>query len=212
MQGEQQPTILIVDDTPENIMILTRLLSNEYTIIVADNGQQALQRVGEALPDLILLDILMPEMDGYQVCARLKAEPHTANIPVIFVTGLAEESDEQKGLELGAVDYIVRPISPALLRARVRNHLELKIHRDHLEALVKERTAELEAKNLSLADEIAARIRTEAAMVEQTMLLVEQVDDRVRIEEELRLKQQQLAKLNEQLEQHVAEKRHKTGP
>jgi CheY-like chemotaxis protein len=211
MSGERR-TILIVDDTPENIMILTRLLSNEYAIFVANNGQQALQRVSETLPDLILLDILMPGMDGYQVCARLKAEPHTAKIPVVFVTGLTEESDEQKGLELGAVDYIVRPISPALLRARVRNHLELKIHRDHLEALVKERTAELEAKNISLAEEIAARIRIEKEMVEQSMLLVEQVDDRVRIEEELRLKQQQLAELNEQLEQRIAEELHKTGP
>jgi putative two-component system response regulator len=144
MRMKPQHTVLIVDDTPENIMVLMELLRNEYIITVATNGERALQLAGGASPpDLILLDILMPGMSGYDVCVKLKRNPLTAAIPVIFVTGLAEESDEQKGLDLGAVDYILKPFSPSLVRARVRNHLELKIHRDNLEEVVQERTREL---------------------------------------------------------------------
>ncbi len=137
-------TILIVDDTPENIMILMDLLRNQYTITVATNGKRALQLASSGTPpDLILLDVLMPEMNGYEVCSQLKADPRTSDIPVIFVTGLSDESDEQKGFDLGAVDFILKPFSPSLVKARVRIHLELKKHRDNLEEIVHERTREL---------------------------------------------------------------------
>ncbi|MDD2367160.1 MAG: two-component system response regulator [Desulfuromonadaceae bacterium] len=142
--AERKQKILIVDDTPENITILMELLCDEYAVVVASNGQRALQLAGsESPPDLILLDIMMPGMSGYEVCSKLKENPYTADIPVVFVTGLSDESDEQRGLDLGAVDFILKPFSPSLVRARVRNHLELKKHRDNLELIVEERTREL---------------------------------------------------------------------
>ncbi|MFC1857029.1 two-component system response regulator [Thermodesulfobacteriota bacterium] len=140
--GKQK--VLIVDDTPENIQILMETLKGEYAIVAAINGQKALQMaVVDPIPDLILLDIMMPGLDGYQVCEKLKADDKTKNIPVIFVTAMTEEGDEQKGLDLGAVDYITKPIRPGLVKSRVRNHIELKRHRDQLEELVREKTAEL---------------------------------------------------------------------
>ncbi|MBV5340038.1 MAG: response regulator, partial [Deltaproteobacteria bacterium] len=159
--------------------------------------------------DLILLDLLMPGMSGYEVCTRLKADPCTAAIPVIFVTGLSGESDEQNGLDLGAVDFIHKPFSPSLVRARVKNHLELQKHRNNLEKQVHDRTAELEVNNINLAKEIAIRSRTEAAMREQTALLVEQVNERKQAQERLLVKQQQLAELNAGLEDMVADEVHK---
>lgn len=136
--------VLIVDDTPENIQILMETLKGEYTIVAAINGQKALQMAAvDPTPDIILLDIMMPGLDGYQVCEKLKADEKTRGIPVIFVTAMSEAEDEQKGLDLGAVDYITKPIQPGLVKSRVRNHLELKQHRDHLEELVRQRTEEL---------------------------------------------------------------------
>jgi len=140
----QQSTILIVDDTPANIDVLAATLQNDYRIIVAKNGKRALQLAGgEDPPDLILLDIMMPEMDGYETCQRLKASARTRHIPVIFVTALSDEEDEARGLALGGVDYITKPFSLSLVQARVRNHIALKRHRDQLEELVQERTREL---------------------------------------------------------------------
>lgn len=125
--------ILIVDDTPANIKILNETLRGEYAISVATSGQDALDLVhSQATPDLILLDVMMPEMDGYEVCQRLKANPATEDIPVLFVTAMGEIADETHGLELGAVDYIRKPFSPPIVRARVHNHMELKLQRDHL--------------------------------------------------------------------------------
>ncbi len=140
-----KPRILIVDDTMSNILILENLLSKDYDVSVAFNGSDALDVASsEETPDLILLDIMMPEMDGYEVCRRLKNEIATRDIPVIFVTALTAVNDEAKGLALGAVDYITKPLSQHLVKARVKNQLELKRHRDHLEELVRERTEELE--------------------------------------------------------------------
>ncbi len=147
----QNPKLLLVDDQPINLTVLVELFKNDYKLAVAKTGDQALQRVADTpRPDLILLDIMMPDMDGYEVCRRLKAEETTRDIPVIFVTAMGEASDETKGLELGAVDYITKPISPAIVKARVKNHLELKLARDFmknqndvLERLVAERTQEL---------------------------------------------------------------------
>lgn len=136
--------ILIVDDTPENIQVLMNLLKDEYAIAVANNGERALHlATATPAPDIILLDVMMPVMDGYEVCRRLKQDPATASIPVIFITGLSDQADEQKGLDLGAVDYILKPFAPTLVKARIRNHLELKTYRDHLEEMVNERTREL---------------------------------------------------------------------
>lgn len=139
-----QSTILIVDDTPANIDVLTAALRDDYRIIVATRGKKALQlAVCEDPPDLILLDIMMPEMDGYETCERLKMDAQTRRIPVIFVTALSDEEDEAHGLAVGGVDYITKPFSPSLVKARVGNHIALKRHRDNLEELVEERTREL---------------------------------------------------------------------
>jgi len=139
-----QCNVLIVDDTEENVDILVEALGNEYDVSVAMDGESALEYIHEHQPDLILLDIMMPGMDGYEVCKKLKQNTLTNEIPIIFLTALAKEQDEAKGLALGAVDYVTKPFSSHLVKARVRNQLELKLHRDHLEQLVRARTQELE--------------------------------------------------------------------
>lgn len=144
VEGYAKQKVLIVDDTPANIQILMETLKDEFAIIAATNGQKALQMAAtDPIPDLILLDIMMPGLDGYQVCEKLKADEKTKGIPVIFVTAMTHEENEQKGLDLGAADYITKPFQPGLVKSRVRNHTELKRHRDHLEELVRERTEEL---------------------------------------------------------------------
>lgn len=142
--------ILIVDDDPSNITAMAGVLPDDYQLIVATNGPEALETVASEQPDLILLDVTMPEMDGYEVCRRLKANPITREIPVIFLTALHEAKDEQKGLELGAVDYMIKPVNPAILRTRVKTHLALYRQTqalEHqtrtLEQQVAERTADL---------------------------------------------------------------------
>jgi len=127
--------ILLVDDEPINLRLLDSMLRDEYEISVALNGKQALKRAVNLQPDLILLDVKMLEMDGYEVCRRLKLNEKTMNIPVIFVTSKADEEDEIKGLELGAVDYIAKPFRMAIIKARLHNHLELKRQRDLLSRL-----------------------------------------------------------------------------
>jgi adenylate cyclase len=124
--SSRKATLLLVDDTPENLSVLNDLLKDSYRILVARSGERALKLAAEQQPDLILLDIMMPEMDGYEVCNLLKADSLTREIPVIFLTALSSEEDEKKGLELGAVDYITKPISPAIVVARVATHLTLK--------------------------------------------------------------------------------------
>ena len=128
--SKPESTILVVDDTEANIDILLELLSDNYKITVAMDGESALESVADGPPDLILLDIMMPGMDGYQVIEHLKADEATKNIPVIFITAKSETADEAKGLSLGAVDYITKPISPSIVKARVSNYLELKKLRD----------------------------------------------------------------------------------
>lgn len=126
-------SILVVDDNPENIDMLGAALSSDYQIKVALSGRKALEIAGsEAPPDLILLDIMMPEMDGYEVCRRLKAHPETMEIPVIFITAKSDESDETKGLEIGAVDYITKPFSLPIVRARLKTHLALRNNMEEL--------------------------------------------------------------------------------
>ena len=127
--------ILVVDDTPANIKILADLLRKDYLLSVATSGADALEiAASEDRPDLVLLDIMMPEMDGYEVCQRLKADPKTQDVPVIFVTAMSEVDDETKGFSLGAVDYITKPIRPPIVQARVAAHLELALARKTLAA------------------------------------------------------------------------------
>ncbi len=144
MTETSQGSILIVDDTEENVDILLAALGELYDISVAIDGETALEMIEEYTPDLILLDIMMPGINGYEVCERLKRQTRTLKIPIIFLTALSEAQDEEKGLQLGAVDYITKPFNPFLVKARVKNHLELKMHRDNLELLVQQRTSELE--------------------------------------------------------------------
>jgi putative two-component system response regulator len=126
-------TVLVVDDTPQNITILGELLQPHYTVRATNSGERALQAVrSQPQPDLVLLDVMMPGMDGYEVLRRLKTDKATQNIPVVFVTALGDEQNEEHGLELGAVDYIAKPFKPAIVLARVRTHLELKQARDRL--------------------------------------------------------------------------------
>ena len=147
----ERTTILVVDDTPDNLALMSSLLKDAYKVKVANGGEKALKiAASDSPPDLILLDIMMPGMDGYEVCRRLKSDPRTMNIPVIFLTARSEVEDEKKGLELGAVDYITKPISPPIVMARVKNHLALKAMADFLrdqtaflESEVTKRTAEL---------------------------------------------------------------------
>ncbi len=125
--GNERPCILIVDDEPININILTELLKSNYKIIAAKNGASALKRLSDGLrPDLILLDVIMPEISGYDVCQQLKSNPETHEIPIIFITSAIKPEEETKGLELGAIDYISKPISPAVVIARVKSHLALQ--------------------------------------------------------------------------------------
>ncbi len=131
----ERSRILIVDDIPDNIKSLNAILEDDYSISFATYWKKALEIASRNLPDLILLDILMPDMDGYEICRRLKSDPTTRDIPVIFITALNGEAEEEKGLAAGAADYITKPFHPAIVRLRVRNHLMLKLQRDRLAAL-----------------------------------------------------------------------------
>ncbi|CAN2041256.1 putative two-component system response regulator [Candidatus Magnetomoraceae bacterium gMMP-15] len=154
--------ILVVDDQLINLKILQEVLKNDYMVILARNGQEALEKVLD-FPDLILLDIMMPNMDGYEVCERLKNNEYTNKIPVIFVTSLGEEKNEKKGLDLGAVDYITKPIKPVIVKARLRTHLALRNaekqlaeHNIILEAKVKQRTKELSDSRLEIVHRLVS--------------------------------------------------------
>ena len=119
------PTVLIVDDTPSNIDMLRSVLAGSYRVQAATSGRRALDIVADQPPDLILLDVVMPDMDGYAVCRRLKSDAQTARIPVIFVTAKNEARDEELGFSIGGADYVAKPFEPAVVRARVATHLAL---------------------------------------------------------------------------------------
>ena len=123
---ESKPSILVVDDTPANLTLMTGLLQDDYQVRAATSGEKALKiACSENPPDLILLDIMMPEMDGHEVCRRLKADEKTQDIPIIFLTAMSEAEDEEKGLKLGAVDYITKPVSPPIALARIYTHITM---------------------------------------------------------------------------------------
>jgi diguanylate cyclase (GGDEF)-like protein len=132
---DPRPKLLVVDDAPGNIRLLRDLLRGESRVLFATSGKEALEIAQREEPDLILLDVMMPDMDGYEVCRLLKADPATEDVPIIFVTGLAETNDETRGLEAGAIDYITKPFVPAIVRMRVRNHLALRRATNELHVL-----------------------------------------------------------------------------
>lgn len=132
---ETASKILIVDDEPLNIEVMSGALEELGDIMFAINGEEALQLALSEKPDIIILDIMMPGIDGYETCRRLKSNPETENIPVIFATAMSDRADEAKGFDLGAVDYVTKPVVQPIIVARVRNHLQLKRYRDYLETI-----------------------------------------------------------------------------
>ena len=128
----ERPTILVVDDTPANLSVLGEMLKSDYRVKLANHGQRALDLATAAPPDLVLCDIMMPEMNGFEVCRRLKANPDTARIPVIFVTAMMDVEDERLGFEVGAVDYIHKPVTPLIALARIKTHLQIKRWQDFM--------------------------------------------------------------------------------
>lgn len=165
-ESAERAVVLIVDDTADNITLLTSLLGGHYKNKVATNGPKALQIAFKEPPDLVLLDIMMPGMDGYSVCRELKTNPVTKDVPVIFLTAKAQEDDETRGFELGAVDYITKPISPPILMARVSTHLALQQARKSLAKHNAELTTEVEVRTRQLAGLQDSLITAMAAMAE----------------------------------------------
>jgi adenylate cyclase len=137
IEAPARPLVLIVDDTPENLTLINGLLKDRYRTRIATDGERALKAAAQApRPDIVLLDVMMEGMDGYEVCRRLKADPQTRGIPVVFLTSKSEVEDEQKGFDVGAVDYITKPISPPIVLARVNTHLTLKAEHERAEQLL----------------------------------------------------------------------------
>lgn len=164
----RRPTLLLVDDEPSNLLVLNALLAPHYELLAATSGERGLKLADSMTPDLILLDVMMPEMDGFEVIHRLKSDERTAGIPVIFVTAMDQAVDVVRGLGLGAVDYVGKPIEPLVLLARVKTHLELKQARDGLAQ-----------QNVWLEREVAKRL-AEVALIQDVSLsaLAEVVETR----------------------------------
>ena len=167
----REARILIVDDTLQNIQVLgTILKARGYRLNAAQNGKQALKQIAKVLPDLILLDVMMPEMDGFETCRRLKADERTRDIPVIFLTAKVETDDMVEGFELGAVDYVTKPFNQGELLQRVETHLELSLLQRDLEQRVAARTAELRQAGVRLQEEHAERLRAESQLAQAQKL------------------------------------------
>jgi putative two-component system response regulator len=159
-ETSRKATILIVDDSPDSVLLLSSMLKSTYRIKVAIDGEKALAIAeGDEVPDLVLLDVVMPGMDGYEVCRKLKQNPKTAELPVIFLTSKSDDMDEERGLELGAEDYIVKPPSPPIVLARIRTHLRLKSVRDFLKD-----------KNEFLEAEVVRRTKEVGVIQDVTMI------------------------------------------
>ncbi|MEJ2407612.1 MAG: response regulator [Candidatus Thiodiazotropha sp.] len=167
MTTDADDYILAVDDTPASLRLLTDMLANEgYNVRSAINGELALNAAMSQAPQLVLLDVNMPEMDGFEVLRRMKQEPRLRDVPVIFVSALSEMQDKLKGFDMGAVDYVTKPFQREELLARVRNHLELHHLRDHLEDMVEERTRSLLESELRVKNTLLKTITAVSAMVE----------------------------------------------
>lgn len=166
-RSDERPTILAVDDIPDNLQLISGLLKDIYRVQVANSGERALRAaMGDKPPDLILLDIMMPGMDGYEVCRRLIEEPKTRDIPIIFLTARSKSEDEAMGFELGAADYITKPISPPILLARINIQLMLKAAK----AFLKDQDAYLQA-------EVARRTAEKVREIEARYANPEKVQD-----------------------------------
>ncbi len=140
----KRPRVLVVEDEPTNIRVLTGVLGDDYTVTFAKTAKEALEMAAaQPKPDIILLDVLLPDMDGFMVCARLKANSVTATVPVIFVTMFDDQANEERGFRVGAADYVTKPIKPTTVRSRLRLHLRLAEHREFLQRLVDERIDEM---------------------------------------------------------------------
>jgi signal transduction histidine kinase len=191
--ANEKGIILIVDDTPASLGILFEFLSDSgFKVLVAENGESALNKVKYALPDLILLDVLMPGIDGFETCRRLRASPATQDIPVIFMTALSETVDKVRGLSFGAVDYITKPLDAEEVLARVTVHLSLR----HM-------TKRLKEQNERLEQEIKERDRAESALRKLTLELERRVEERTA---EISHSNQLLAQSNQMLKQEIAER------
>lgn len=169
--------ILVVDDTPANLRLLKRILSEQnYTVLAANSGEAALQFLETSIPDLILLDVMMPGIDGYEVCRRLKSAERTRDVPVIFISAMDATWDKVKAFSAGGVDYVVKPIEEAELLARLETHLSLASLRKHLEHRVEERTAELKKAR----DALLENQRLLQAIIDgsQTLVYVKDLDGR----------------------------------
>ncbi|HRX16608.1 MAG TPA: response regulator [Spirochaetota bacterium] len=152
---DSRSTVLIVDDVPENISILNEILHKDHIVKAAINGSKAIEiATSKNPPDIILLDIMMPEMDGYEVCRILKENPKTKHIPIIFITALDDTLDEERGLSLGAVDYIKKPVNPSIVKRRIQTHLMLFDQNKILEKRIHERTLELEETRLAIVQRL----------------------------------------------------------
>ena len=147
---EEQPSILVIDDTPGNLSLLNQLLREHYRVKLANSGPRGLELAAMAPPDLILLDIMMPDMDGYQVFQRLQSDPATRRIPVIFLTAKVGAEDEERGLAMGAVDFIHKPIAPSVVLARVRTHLQIR----HWQTFLEDKSAWLQQEVESRVSEV----------------------------------------------------------
>ncbi|WP_165311503.1 response regulator [Vibrio ziniensis] len=150
------PTLLVIDDIPENLSLMYKLLKDDYKVKGANSGDKGLAIARNDKPDLILLDVMMPDMDGFEVCEYLKENPATKDIPIIFLTAKTESLDERRGLELGAVDYITKPIVPEIVKARVSTHVSMKIASDFLKG-----------ENESLEKEVQRRTRESIKQIEE---------------------------------------------
>jgi DNA-binding response OmpR family regulator len=168
IQNPDQYDILIVDDTPDNLGLLTSILEDHnYRVRAATTGRHALKAVEARLPDLILLDVKMPEMDGYEVCRRLKANEQSRNVPVIFISAYGEIAEKVYGFKIGAVDFITKPYEEQEVLARVQTHLRLRELTEHLEQKVTQRTGELTHANRQLRQQILERERAQEALSQE---------------------------------------------
>ena len=155
IQENHKPIVLVVDDVPDNIEVLRWALLPEYQVMAATSGKKALKiALSDPRPDLILLDVMMPDIDGYEVCRRLKKDPRTTQIPIIFLTSKSQSEDERKGFDAGAVDYVLKPIKPSIVQARVRTHLELYDQNRELGFKIKKRTLELQETRLEITQRL----------------------------------------------------------
>ncbi len=157
--NEMKPTVLIVDDMPDNIALVNEILKGKYRVLAATNGKRALEISQKTIPDIILMDVMMPEMDGYETCSLMREKDLLKDIPILFLTAKSDDEDEKRGLSLGASDYIIKPVSPSILTARIKTHLELKRSKD---ALIKQ--------NRFLDSEVQRRIKSISIIQEASIM------------------------------------------